>query len=46
MKNLIGFAKYRKFDEKYPAFLAERQEKINNKKRGQEVSEVPYYGPS
>ena len=43
MRELIGFAKYHKFDEKYPAFLAERQEKINSKKRGQEVS---YYGLS
>ena len=34
------------FIKKYPAFLVEKQEKINNKKRGQEVSEVSYYGPS
>ena len=44
MQKLIGFAKFHKFDEKYPAFLAEKQEKMNNKKKG--VPEVSYYGPS
>ena len=46
IQKIIGFAKLHKIDEKYHAFLAERQEKINNKKRGQEVSEVSCYGPS
>ena len=47
MRKLIGFAKYYKFDKKkYSAFLAEMQEKINSKKRGQEMSEVSYYRPS
>ena len=46
MRKLIGFAKYHKFDGKYPAFLAEKQEKINNKKRGRQASEISYYGPS
>ena len=46
IKKLIGFAKYHKFDEKYPPFLAERKEKIINKKRGQQPSEISNYGPS
>ena len=46
MRKLIGFTKFHKFDEKYPVFLTKRQEKIDNKKRGQEVLEVSYYGPS
>ena len=44
MKKLIGFTKYHGFDEKYPAFRAEKQQNKNDKKRG--VSEMSYYGPS
>ena len=43
MKKLIGFAKYHGFNEKSPAFLAEKQQNKNDKKRG--VSEMSYYGP-
>ena len=38
MKKLIGFAKYHGFDEKYTAFLAEKQQNRNDKKRG--ISQV------
>ena len=44
VKKLIGFAKYHSFDKKYLAFLAEKQQNGNDKKR--KVSEMSYYGPS
>ena len=40
VKKLIGFAKYHGYNEKYPAFLAEKQQNRNDKKRG--VSQMAY----
>ena len=44
VKKLIGFAKYHGYNEKYPAFLAEKQQNRNDKKR--RVSQISYYGPT